>query len=277
MKKLIILFTLLFVATQLLYSQPTLKKWQLVWGDEFNYTGLPDSAKWGYEEGFVRNNESQYYTKARKENAWVANGVLTITGRKETYPNAHYKPGTKRGRAKDSLSSYTSAALITLDKKEFTYGRIEVRAKIPQGFGVWPAIWMLGYDRGLVRWPYCGEIDIMEFVGHDSSHIYGTAHYADTTAKHAHASSGGNITTPQPYSDFHIYAVEWNEKEINFFFDDSLYHHFEIDKAGTGADNPFRKPFYLLLNLALGGDWGLKIDDANLPQKYLVDYVRVYQ
>jgi beta-glucanase (GH16 family) len=276
MKKSAIILLLVILCIQYASAQTAGKKRTLVWGDEFNYTGLPDSTKWSYEEGFIRNNESQYYTKARKENAWVANGMLTITGKKEKYPNRFYKPGSSNWQQKDSLASYTSVALNTLGKKEFTYGRIEVRAKIPQGLGVWPAAWMLGVDRGLVRWPYCGEIDIMEFVGHDSSRIYGTIHYADT-AKHAHAQSGGHIETKQPYNDFHIYAVEWTSKELNIFFDDSLYHHFDINVAGKGAGNPFRKPFYALLNLALGGEWGGPINDAILPQQYMIDYIRVYQ
>jgi beta-glucanase (GH16 family) len=265
----------ILLACQVAVAQHAHKKWTLVWGDEFNYTGLPDSAKWGYEEGFIRNYESQYYTKSRKENAWVSGGVLTITGRKEAYPNQRYVPGSTAWQHKDSLSGYTSAALLTLNKKHFTYGRVEVRAKIPQGLGVWPAIWMLGVDRGLVRWPYCGEIDIMEFVGHDSTRIYGTVHYADTV-KHEHASSGGKIETHAPYNGFHVYALEWSPTALDFFFDHSLYHHFDITQAGS-TDNPFRKPFYLLLNLALGGAWGGPINDTNLPQKYEVDYVRVYQ
>lgn len=274
MKSPIVLLSLFLLFFQPIFSQA--KQWKLVWSDEFNYTGLPDSSKWAYEEGFIRNHESQYYTKARKENAWVADGMLTITGRKETYPNRTYRPGSNNWQHKDSLASYTSAALITLHKKDFTYGRIEVKAKIPQGLGVWPAVWMLGVDRGLVRWPYCGEIDVMEFVGHDSSHIYGTVHYADT-AKREHASSSGHIGTQQPYNNFHIYAVEWDSKEMRFFFDDSIYHRFDINKVGAGSDNPFRKPFYALINLALGGEWGGAINDAILPQKLQVDYIRVYQ
>ena len=275
MKNLLLLLSLTLLTCQLASAQ-TNKKRKLIWSDEFNYTGLPDSTKWGYENGFIRNNESEYYTKARKENAWVANGLLTITGRKEPYLNQAYKPRSTNWQTKDSLASYTSAALITLNKKHFTYGRIEVRAKIPKGLGVWPAVWMLGVDRGLVRWPYCGEIDIMEFVGHDSSHIHGTIHYADTTAKRQHASSGNKIETTQPYNGFHLYAAEWTSKGIDIYFDDSLFHHFDINQATYKGDNAFRKPFYLLLNLALGGSWGGPINDAILPQQYLIDYVRVY-
>jgi beta-glucanase (GH16 family) len=127
-----------------------------------------------------------------------------------------------------------------------------------------------------VGWPLCGEIDVMEFVGHDSSHIYGTIHYAKEGGD-GHASSGNKIETMQPYNDFHVYALEWGNNEMKIFFDDKQYHSFKIDNAAMNNDNPFRKPFYLLLNLALGGEWGGKIDDNNLPQSFLVDYVRVYQ
>jgi len=277
MKKKSLVIALAFVSVNAAFSQSTTKKRKLIWSDEFNYTGLPDSSKWGYEEGHIRNNESEYYTKARKENAYVANGMLTITGRKEQYPNKAYKAGSNNWQQQDSLAAYTSVALITLNKKHFTYWRIEVRAKIPKGLGVWPAVLMLGVDRGLVRWPYCGEIDIMEFVGHDSNHIHGTIHYADTTAKREHTSSGNKIEVTQPYNDFHIYSLEWNSNSLDIYFDDSLYHHFDVNKATYKNDNPFRKPFYLLLNLALGGAWGGRIDDAVLPQQYQIDYVRVYK
>ncbi|HVX51716.1 MAG TPA: glycoside hydrolase family 16 protein [Chitinophagaceae bacterium] len=277
MKKIFLLPVLVLPVFTIALSQASAQKRKLLWSDEFNYTGLPDSNRWGYEHGFVRNNEQQYYTTARKENAWVSGGVLTITGRKEQYPNKAYRPGSNGWQQKDSLASYTSAALITLNKKHFKYGRIEVRAKIPRGLGVWPAIWMLGVDRGLVRWPYCGETDIMEFVGHDSARIYGTMHYADTTAKREHASESRHIEVKQPYNDFHIYAIEWTPKSIDFYFDDSMYHHFDVRVADYKGDNPFHKPAYLLINLALGGAWGGPIDDAILPQQYLIDYVRVYK
>lgn len=237
--------------------------WQLVWSDEFNYQGLPDPAKWGYEVGFVRNHESQYYTKARLENARVENGRLVIEGRKE-----HYVPP---GHA---AVEYTSASLTTQGLESFQYGRIEMRAKLPQGKGVWPAFWTLGTNITRIGWPRCGEDDIMEFIGKDTNHIYGTLHFSRNGQ---HASDGGKVEVAAPYDDFHIYAVEWSPERIDFFVDDRKYHSVNLDKAGSGEDNPFRKPHYLILNLALGGDWGGPIDDDLMPQKYLVDYVRVYQ
>ncbi|GEO08891.1 glycoside hydrolase family 16 protein [Segetibacter aerophilus] len=269
----IVLLTLNVSAVQ---AQATSSGWKLAWSDEFNYSGLPDSTKWGYEQGFVRNNEKQYYTYKRKENAFVENGVLTITAKKEIYPNRDFSSTSSAWQKKDSLASYTSAALITLGKASWKFGKIEVRAKIPRGLGVWPAIWMLGNNVSEVGWPLSGEIDIMEFVGHDSSSIHGTMHYADPITK-KHLQSGNKIVVSQPFNDFHTYSAEWNNEEMRCLFDGRVYHTFPLNKAGEDLSNAFRKPFYLLINFALGGSWGKTIDDAVLPQKFIVDYVRVYQ
>lgn len=238
-------------------------EWELVWSDEFNYQGMPDQTKWNYEEGFIRNKESQYYTRARLENAQVENGMLVIECRKEHFTPVGHAP-----------VEYTSASLNTLNKAEWQYGRIEVRAKVPQGRGVWPAIWTLGTDKSAVGWPACGEIDIMEFVGKNPNAIYGTIHYA---MGGRHQSNGGRLDTSRPSDDFHVYAVEWYANRIDFFFDNTKYRTVFIDEAGLGGNNPFRKPHYLLINFALGGSWGGPFDDAILPQKYLIDYVRVYK
>ncbi|MET7001518.1 glycoside hydrolase family 16 protein [Chitinophaga defluvii] len=252
------------------------KGWKLIWQEEFNYTGLPDTSKWGYEVGHVRNNEAQYYTQARKENIQVGNGVLTIRGIKENYPNAAYRAGATYWSQQDSLAGYTSASINTDNKFTVTYGRIEVKAKLPQGGGIWPAIWMLGADRSNGGWPMTGEIDIMEFIGKEPNNIYGTIHYAKPDGK-SHTSSGNHIAVPDLHPGFHIYAIEWDEQKIDIFCDDSMYHRFNIDAANRTTDNPFRKPFYLLLNLAIGGAWPGPIDDKLLPQEFVVDYVRVYQ
>jgi beta-glucanase (GH16 family) len=248
-------------------AAPGLPGWNLVWSDEFNYEGLPDPAKWGYEEGLVRNNEAQYYTRARKENARVENGTLIIEGRKEPFP----PEGTSKS---GKYAEYTSASLITVRKASWQYGRIEVRAKIPQGLGVWPAIWMLGDDRSHLGWPGCGEIDIMEFVGHDPTHVHATVHYRKDGK---HASSGSALKVDRPWDDFHTYAVEWTPEKMDFYFDNTKYHTFEVANAEDAGQNPFHKPQYLLINLALGGAWGGKIDDSLFPQRYLIQYVRVYQ
>jgi beta-glucanase (GH16 family) len=168
----------------------------------------------------------------------------------------------------------TPAALITKGKESWTYGRIEVRAKLPQGKGVWPAIWMLGTNIPQIGWPACGEIDIMEFVGHTPDKVHATCHFAKGGK---HASKGGTIPVVKPWDDFHVYAVEWTADGMDFYFDKDKYFTFPVDNATDKDVNPFRKPQYLLINLALGGSWGGKIDDTVLPQKFLVDYVRVYE
>ena len=248
--------------------------WELAWSDEFNTPGLPDGKKWGYEEGFVRNNELQYYTRGRSANAEVKGGMLVITGRKEKYPNPRYRAGSKDRRKARTHVDYTAASLITRDRFSFLYGRIEVRAKLPRGKGVWPAIWTLGANRSVNHWPGCGEIDIMEYVGKDPHTVHGNAHYA---VAGKHRSMAGRHKTTAPYDGFHVYAIEWFPDRIDFYFDKVKYHTFPIDRAGQGAENPFRKPHYLLINLALGGSWGGPMDDKALPQQYLIDYVRIYK
>jgi beta-glucanase (GH16 family) len=249
-------------------------KWELVWSDEFDRDGLPDPAKWNYEEGFVRNHEKQYYTKERKENARVESGRLVIEGRKEQFKNPRYRAGSASSRSADEYAEYTAASLITSRKASWLYGRIEVRAKLPQGQGVWPAIWMLGDSHTTVGWPRCGEIDIMEFVGHDPNHVHATVHYS---LDGKHKSNGSKLEISAPYNDFHIYAVEWNKERMDFFFDEKKYHTFQLKGADENGENPFRKPQFLMINLALGGSWGGKIDDAIMPQKFLIDYVRVFK
>lgn len=249
------------------------KGWKLVWSDEFDTPGAPDPNKWDYEVGFVRNSEKQYYTRARKENARVENGVLVITGRKERFRNPRGRAGSKDWRRAE-FAEYTAASLITRGKAAWRYGRIEVRAKLPQGKGVWPAIWMLGTNITKIGWPRCGEIDIMEFVGHTPNVVHGTMHYSKGGR---HRSKGGRIKTDRPFDDFHVYAVEWFADRMDVYFDETKYFTFPLDEATEKGDNCFRKPHYLLINLALGGSWGRAIDDRILPQKYLIDYVRVYE
>jgi beta-glucanase (GH16 family) len=249
-------------------------KWELVWSDEFDRDGLPNPAKWNYEDGFVRNQEKQYYTRGRKENARVEHGMLVIEGRKEQFKNPRFKAGSANAPGADEYAGYTAASLITSRKASWLYGRIDVRAKLPQGQGVWPAIWMLGDNVNTVGWPRCGEIDIMEFVGHDPNHVHATVHYS---LDGKHKSSGSRLRTPAPYNDFHIYAMEWNNDRMDFFFDDQKYHTFDLKAADEKGENSFRKPQFLMINLALGGSWGGKIDDAIMPQKFLIDYVRVYK
>jgi len=256
---LLLLLTLIASCQTKKESQSTGTK-KLVWSEEFDYTGLPDSTKWQYEEGLIRNGEAQYYTRARLKNTQVENGILTITAHKEDFEG----------------SSYTSASINTKGLYEFTNGRIEVRAKLPEGRGTWPAIWTLGTNIDKVDWPQCGEIDIMEFVGFDSNKVYANVHTGDYN--HAKGTGrGGSITVEKPFADFHIYAVEWYPDSMNFYFDDEKYFTCISKKEGVG-EWPFFEPQYLLINMAIGGSWGgtKGIDDSIFPVNYQIDYVRIY-
>lgn len=239
-----------------------LSGWKLVWSDEFDKPGQPDPAKWGYEKGMLRNNEKQFYTDNRRENARVEDGKLVIEARKE----------------KMDRGDFTSASLITKGHGEWTSGRIEVKAKLPSARGTWPAIWMLPGDHGKVPWPMCGEIDIMEHVGHDPGNIHGTLH--SSAFNHIrHNQRSGKLMIPSYATGFHVYSMDWSTGKIIFKVDEKEYAAFE-SKTGDGeAEWPFNKPFYLILNLAIGGAWGGQkgIDDAAFPQRMEVDYVRVYQ
>lgn len=248
------------------------KEWELVWSDEFDYTGLPDPSRWSYEEGFVRNNEKQYYTKARSENISVNNGMLVITGRKEQYPNAAYKPGSTEWKTKDEFAFYTSACLVTKGKFSWTYGKVEVKARLPKGKGVWPAIWTLGNNVWEVGWPRCDEIDIMEHVGFEPNTIHTNIHYEKATdGQYATQMKSRDFTGIS--TNFHLYSMEWDESKIVILVDGIAVNTFDIRLAGS----IFKKPQYLLLNLALGGDWGGEIDDSIFPVEYEIDYVRIYQ
>lgn len=235
--------------------------WELAWSDEFDYWGLPDPSKWGYEVGYVRNDELQYYTKSRLENARVENGLLVIETRKEF----SYKV------------FYSSASLITYDKASWIYGRIEVRAKLPTGKGMWPAIFMLGSNINDIGWPACGEIDIMENVGFDPDIIHGNIH-TEVYNWVLGTNKGASIIIPQPYEKFHIYTIEWFKDKIDFFIDGEKYFTFENNDSDWETW-PFSEKFYLIINAAFGGGWGgkLGVDDRILPQRFYIDYVRVYK
>jgi beta-glucanase (GH16 family) len=257
-------------------------EWKLVWSDEFDKPGLPDAAKWDYETGFLRNSEKQYYTRARRENARVENGVLVIEARKEKYTDPSADPGVSSTRGSSrtkghAVADFTSASLTTRGKAAWTYGRIEVRAKLPAGRGTWPAIWTLGSNFRQAGWPGCGEIDIMECVGFDPGVVHVNIH----TKKYNHVMNtgkGDKISIPDASKAFHVYAVEWDAEKMDFFVD--ARNFFTFRNEGTGPDAwPYVKDQYLILNLAIGGDWGGQkgIDDKIFPQRYEIDYVRVYQ
>ena len=244
-------------------KSPVSEGWKLTWSEEFNYHGLPDSTIWNYAEGGdgYGNRELQYYTKADSNNAIVKNGKLFITA-------------LKQNREKNQ---YTSARLNTKNKAEFQYGRIEVRAKLPAGRGTWPAIWMLGKNRVEAGWPKCGEIDIMEHVGFDKDTIHGTIH----TQAYNHmkgTQKGKTIFIENPYTAFHIFSIEWTPEKIDFLLDGVVYNHI-VNEHLSINEWPFDQPFYLILNLAVGGDWGGQkgIDESVFPATMEVDYVRVFE
>jgi len=255
---------LIVIAATACTSTPKQER-KLVWADEFDYSGLPDSTKWSYESGFVRNGEMQYYMPNRLENTRVENGNLVITARKDSMLIGN-----------DTVR-VTSAAVITKGKQDFTYGRIEVRAKIPVFLGSWPAIGLLGSNISEVDWPMCGEIDMMENVGYDPD----TVHFNIHTKAYNHSiktNKGKKIYQPSPQNDYHIYTLEWTTEKLDFFFDNQMV--FSFANEGKGVEVwPYDKAHYLILNLAVGGAWGGQkgLDLKALPQQMLIDYVRIYQ
>ena len=233
------------------------KSQTLVWSDEFDYNGLPDASKWGNEIGYIRNNELQYYTDRDIDNQIVRNGCLEIIGLEESFGGYNY----------------TSASINTKASFSFTYGTIEARMKLPSGQGLWPAFWMLGANIDQVGWPACGEIDIMEHVNSDD-YISGTAHWS--------SSKGNRHMQDQGYStidvtQWHTYSVVWDEISIKWFVDGIQYHQLSILNAPDGMAE-LHMPQYILLNLAIGGDWPGAPDASTVfPATMYVDYVRVYQ
>lgn len=263
-------------------KSPTSKGYTLVWSDEFNYTGKPDSTKWGYAYGFIANREEQYYTDSLK-NVRVENGNLIIEIHKETIANKDYNDpdilskSWKKYAAERKVGKYTSARLTTRDHASWKYGRIEVRAKLPRGVGMWPAIWMLGENRANVGWPEVGEIDIMEHVGFNPDSIFGTVH----TKAYNHTigtEKGKSIFIDKPYDSFHLFALEWTPEKMDFILDDVVYNTFKNEHKTT-AEWPFDEKFYLILNVASGGMLGGQkgIDESVFPQQMVVDYVRIFQ
>lgn len=245
------------------------KGWKLTWSDEFNQKdgSSPDPAKWQFVTGGrgFGNNELESYT-ARPENAHIQDGKLVITAIKESYTGAD---GIQR--------DYTSARLQTKGKFEQKYGRFEARIKIPRGQGIWPAFWMLGNDIDTVGWPKSGEIDIMENVGKEPSKVHGTLH---GPAYSGDSPLTGAYTLPNGKAfadDFHLFAVEWEPTEIRFYVDGHLYEAQTTDSIPENKKWVFDHPFFLLLNLAIGGYWPGNPDaSTQFPQQMLVDYVRVY-
>jgi beta-glucanase (GH16 family) len=237
--------------------------YRLVWSDEFDRPGLPDSSRWVYDTGMNKagwhNREKQYYSAARRENSEVRDGRLVITARLEEL----------RDRPDWGGQRYTSARLITSGKAAWTYGFFQVRAKLPCGKGTWPAIWTLG----LGTWPATGELDILEQVGSDPTRVFSTVH---TASGHGGSGATGATRLPTACTDFHDYQMLWTPQRVTFAIDGRVHH--VVDNLRQGAAQwPFDAPQFLILNLAIGGDLGGEVDDAIFPVRYEIEHVRVWQ
>ncbi len=233
----------------------------LVLEEEFETDGAPNPAVWGFDIGTGENGwgnqELQYYTD-RPENVKVENGVLLITAREESFAG----------------SSYTSARLLTKDLFEQRYGRFEARMRLPWGKGIWPAFWMLGADIDENPWPGAGEIDIMEYRGQDPTILIGSVHGPGYSAGEA-VSKEYDLVNDRFDTGFHIFGIEWGPNYINFYVDDVLYN--QITPKDVPGEWVFNKPFYILMNLAVGGTFvGSPNEETEFPQTLLIDYVRVY-
>lgn len=241
--------------------------YNLVWNDEFNGTEI-DKSKWEHEVNGHGggNNELQYYTD-RPENSFVANGLLNIVALREEYT------GT------DGLRYYTSARLRTLHKGDWKYGRFEIKAILPYGQGLWPAIWLLPTEWKYGGWAASGEIDIMEMLGHETDKIYGTIHYGGTPPNNVHSGGSYRSLSSSFAGDFHVFRFDWEENEMRWYVDDKLYlTQKNWYTNGYEYPAPFDQLFHMILNVAVGGNWpGNPTIATQFPQVMQVDYVRVYQ
>lgn len=257
------------VSAQKVSSPKSIGGYTLVWYDEFNKDGVPDPTKWSYEKGFIRNEEPQWY---QPENASCKNGFLEIVAQKEEKANPNYDSTSKNWRSNRPTAHYTSACLITKGTFDFNFGKVLMRGKIDTKQGMWPAFWMLGSNRGPVTWPSCGEVDIMEFY---RKNLLGNIFW-DGGMKDVHIPL--NELGADWSDNFHIWELDWDKDSMTITVDGRLVNYFDLSKTFNKklGNNPFREKMYLLLNLALG-QGKEAIPDQNLPAKFVVDYVRVYQ
>ncbi|MEL6672249.1 MAG: family 16 glycosylhydrolase [Bacteroidota bacterium] len=234
--------------------------YDLVWRDEFDGTEL-NLNDWTHELGASGwgNNELQYYTD-RADNAYVSGGNLTIEAKRENFAGA----------------SYTSARLITAGKREFAFGRVDIRAILPEGQGIWPALWMLGANFWTVGWPACGEIDIMELVGHEPEKVHGTAHWGPQGQSWSYNKGGARSISGKFSDKYHVFSIIWEPGKIKWYVDDNLY--FQLENSDVNGAYPFDQDFFFIFNVAVGGNWPGNPDaTTTFPQKMVVDYIRVFQ
>ena len=229
--------------------------WVLSWSDEFNSANI-DTSKWNWEIGNNNgwgNNELEYYTDS-SQNSFIQNDCLVIQALKQDYQGFQY----------------TSARMTTQNKFSTIYGRFEMSAKLPFGQGIWPAFWLLGDNINQVGWPACGEIDIMEWIGKNPTQVFGSLHLSGADFSVPYTDQGGFS------SNFHNYSVNWQPNSITYYVDDVLYE--TITPSETNGQWPFNQNFFILLNLAVGGNWpGNPDSSTQFPQQYIIDYVRVYE
>lgn len=241
------------------YSTPTsYPGWNLVWQDEFNGTTI-NPANWKHELGASGwgNNEWQNYTE-RSENSFISDGKLVIEAKKENYNG----------------SQYTSARMVTAGLQEFKYGRIDIRAKLPEGQGIWPALWMLGSNFTTIGWPKCGEIDIMEIIGSKPSTLHGTIHW-DNYGSYASYGNETTLSSGKFSDEFHVFTLIWDEQQIKWLLDDVQFNVVDITPAGLSE---FHNKFFFIFNVAVGGNWpGYPDATTVFPQRMFVDYIRVFQ
>ncbi|WP_443943443.1 family 16 glycosylhydrolase [Pedobacter sp. AW1-32] len=248
--------------------------YKLVWADEFNYKGAPDSTKWSYERGFERNEELQWY---QPENAWCEGGKLVLEARREKKSNPQYQSGSNDWKKNREEATYTSASIKTSRQKGWLYGRFEMRGKIDISAGIWPAWWTLGVKG---TWPATGEIDIMEYY---RKKLLANIAYMGADHKDAWFSTETNIDSlggEKWASEFHIWRMDWDENGISLYVDHQLLNHQPMNKLvnqDAAGLNPFMQPHYMLLDLAIGGKQGGNPEKTTFPRRFEVDYVRVYQ
>jgi len=251
------------------------ESWQLVWSDEFNQDGKPESKNWKYETGFVRHKEAQWY---QPQNAWCEDGLLVIEARKESVRNSNFVTGSKDWKESRSHATHTSASLRTEGLRSWKFGRFEMRGKIDIRSGMWPTFWTMGVNG---EWPSCGEVDIMEFY---QRHLLANVAWATEARWVPHWDSVKkaikDFDDPDWSNKFHIWRMDWGESSINIYLDGKLVNHTDLNRTLNGRQppkNPFHQPHFILLNLAIGGANGGDHKLTRFPARFEIDYVRVYQ
>jgi hypothetical protein len=245
------------------YSTPgTYAGYSLVWSDEFNGSTV-NSANWSFESGNNNgwgNNELENYT-SRTQNAFVSQGNLIIEARQESYQG----------------NNYTSARMITKGNKVFTFGRIDIRAKLPKGKGMWPALWLLGSNIDAVGWPACGEIDMMELLGQETNKIYGTLHWGADFASHLSKGTTYTLSSGSFDEEFHVFSLIWKQDSIKMYVDDTEFFS-AVKNDIAGNNDPFNNSFFFIFNIAVGGNFpGNPDGTTTFPQRMVIDYIRVFQ